>query len=75
MSDHGPPPRWSSKTLDTRKAVAIARVLAAWERHPQMRLGELLLECLAANDFPVSSLYLIRDDTLVDLLDRFGVPK
>ena len=45
-------------------------IFAAWERHPQQRLGQLLVNALAAAR--AGSLYHVSDRYLLDVIDRFG---
>ncbi len=65
------PPRWSSQTIDTRRAVAVSRLLAAWEKSPSLRLGELLVTAIRSKRIDVAAtLERIENDDLLEAIER-----
>jgi hypothetical protein len=59
-----------------QKRAIIERVLVAWERRPQLRLGQLVNNVIAqatqhaSAEKVVQKLYFIEDQALVELLER-----
>ena len=67
------PPRWSSGTLDTRRATACGRLLGIWDKAPNLRLGELIEAALQADGRldVAQTLTWIENDDLFDALERY----
>lgn len=67
--------RGRAHTSEEKRAVVEA-VLAAWERWPEQRLGQLIRNCFSVLECSdANTLAVIEDQTLVDCLNRFTLGK
>ncbi len=68
--------QWKRATTAERKREVVERLLAAWERCPHQRLGQVLVN--AANQEALAgavSLFNIEDEAIVAMVERFADPR
>ena len=54
-----------------QKRAIIERILAAWEKKPALRLGQLLMHAVRAED-PLMPLIAAEDEWLADAVEKFA---
>lgn len=66
--------RRSSMTIDVRKALMLERLLKAWEKRPELGLGQLLAGALtsaAPESFVLAHLLRVSDSELAEAVEKF----
>lgn len=54
-----------------RRALILHRIAAAWDKRPDMRLGQLLVEVAYSYIDPESSIHSMEDMKLAELVERY----
>jgi hypothetical protein len=66
MSEATKPPAGRAATYSD-KSIVLGRILRAWQRHPEMRLGQLLFNAACPFD-----IFYIEDETLANAVEGFS---
>lgn len=62
----------STDKFDMRRALFLERLVKAWDKAPDMRMGQLLVEALGMQGpFDVLSLRTLEDMQLAEAIERF----
>ena len=56
---------------NSEKACVTNRILAAWLRSPEQRLGQLIVNAAGHNDGDDSHIYYVEDNDLVTAIESF----
>jgi hypothetical protein len=63
--------RVSTTRFDPHRVVVLERLSKAWDKAPEMRLGEMLLEALEAMNMTPEVLRTLDDKRLAELVERY----
>ncbi len=66
----------SRAKTNEQKRLVIERVLAVWQKNPDLRLGQLLINATSGldNDHTVRKMFYVEDDALAERLELLMVP-
>jgi len=58
---------------DGEKILVMQRVLETWRQHPEMRLGQMLIQALRASDAETTErrIFYVEDVALAEVLERW----
>ncbi len=59
-----------------QKRAVVERILAVWEKNPELRLGKMFLDVTTGidNDHTVGKMYFIEDEDLAERMELLLVP-